>query len=72
MSRENWIPTAVSIAIAVTGLLISSWVAYSATTNQTNARVSVIEKAQTDLEKRLDRIEAKLDTVVYYVTTGKK
>lgn len=57
--RFSWTVVAWFLGVIVTALLT-----YGATTNTVNARVSVLESKQDAGEKRLERIEEKLDRLL--------
>lgn len=57
--RFSWTVVAWLLGVIVTALLT-----YGATTNTVNARVSVLESKQEAGEKRLERIEQKLDRLL--------
>jgi hypothetical protein len=52
-----------SVAIQIVLWIVAALMTYGAV----NARVAVLETRQLDLERRLGRIEDKLDTVLGYV-----
>lgn len=46
------------------GLCLAALVSYNVTTNSFNARISVLERRQDDSERRLERIENKIDVLL--------
>ena len=58
----------VTIAIAFVTAIVSTTIAYSQEIDATHQRVAIIETKQSDLDRRLTRIEDKLDRVLVIVT----
>ncbi len=65
--RIDW-SIIVTIIIAVISVIISGAVAYSQEMDTAHQRLAVVETRQLDLERRLTRIEDKLDRVLDAVT----
>lgn len=57
--RFSW-----SVVAWLLGVIVTALLTYGATTNTVNARVSVLESQQEIGEKRLERIEDKLDRLL--------
>ncbi len=53
-----------TVIIALLSLLVSGWVGYSHQHETTDVRLSVIEAKDGDRDRRLERIETKLDEVL--------
>ncbi len=65
--RIDW-SIIVTIIIALISVTISGAVAYSQENDTSHQRLAVVETRQLDLERRLTRIEDKLDRVLDAVT----
>lgn len=61
--RDESITLRQSVAIQIVLWIVAALLTYGAV----NSRVAVLETRQLDLERRLSRIEDKLDTVLGYV-----
>lgn len=60
IKREWFIP----IALALVSLLVSGWVSYNNTDRITASRIAVVETQQHNNERRLERIENKVDRLL--------
>lgn len=65
VSSMDW---KVALAIGLLGFTLNGFFSYFANDKTAASRLTAVEAHQGDTEKRLDRMESKLDTIFYYVT----
>ncbi len=65
--RFDW-SVAATLVVAIVSALISVAVAYSHETDTSHQRITVVETHQSDMDKRLDRMEDTLNRILEVVT----
>lgn len=68
MTRPVFDPNWIVVALAVVGILLGAYASYNANDKKLSIDVATVQAQEQSTNARLDRIENKLDSLIWYFT----